>query len=89
MARIRITPEQVDGVSREFKNGSAQSQELISRLTSQVESMQSEWEGMTQQRFYQQFSQAKQGMTQFVQLLEQISQELDSISQRFRQVDGQ
>ncbi|MDQ2806779.1 MAG: WXG100 family type VII secretion target [Chloroflexota bacterium] len=54
MARIRITPEQVRQASQQFHQPS---QQMVQTLTNTLNGMHSEWEGMTQQRFYGEFEQ--------------------------------
>ncbi|UHA73838.1 WXG100 family type VII secretion target [Paenibacillus sp. 481] len=87
--RILITPERVEDVAKQFKQGSEQSQELISVLTQAVQSMEGEWDGVTKQRFFQQFQEANQQMQLFVHMLNTIDSELSAIAQKFRTVDGQ
>lgn len=89
MARIRITPEQVRGVASQFGQAANQSQEMVSRLTNAINSMQPEWEGMTSQRFYSDFQQWSAQMTRFVELLNGISQQLNQIADRFAAADQQ
>ncbi|MBB3110995.1 WXG100 family type VII secretion target [Paenibacillus phyllosphaerae] len=87
--RILISPDQMDGVANQFKQGAQQSQDLITRLNAQIEGMQGQWEGMTQQRFFQDFQQAKQTMRTFNETLLRIQTELNTIANRFRQADQQ
>ena len=89
MARILVTPEQVRTVSSQFKQASSQSQQMVSTLQSTVNNLNAGWEGMTKQRFYQEFEQWRTSMTQFVELLNQIGVELDAIAERFAAADQQ
>ncbi len=89
MARIRITPEQVRQVAGQFAQAANQSQEMVTRLTNAVNSMQPEWEGMTSQRFYSDFQQWSGQMTRFVELLNSISTQLNQIADRFAAADQQ
>ncbi|WP_232699381.1 WXG100 family type VII secretion target [Brevibacillus daliensis] len=89
MARILITPDQVDEVANQFTQGKEQSQEIIQRLNQQINQMEGQWDGMTKQKFFQEFQEANKQMTSFVQLLESISQELRNIATKFRQADAQ
>lgn len=89
MARIRITPEQVRQVASQFGQAASQSQEMVSRLTSAVNSMQPEWEGMTSQRFYSDFQQWSSQMTRFVEMLNGINTQLNQIADRFATADQQ
>lgn len=87
MARIRVTPEEVNQVATQFRNASQQSQEMVNRLQQTMNSLQPNWEGLAQQRFYGEYEQWRNSMTQFVQLLANIAQQLDQIAERFRQAD--
>ncbi len=87
MARIRVSPEQVRQVSSQFKQSSQQSQEIVNRLQNQITGLQGEWEGMSKEKFYGDFQTWQTNMRQFVELLNQISQQLDAIAARFEQAD--
>lgn len=87
MARIKITPEQVRQVSQEFRQSSEQSREMVNRLQSTVTAMQSEWEGLTRERFYSEYQQWQSTMSKFVELLSGIGQQLDTIAARFEEAD--
>ena len=89
MARIRITPEQVHQVAVQFKQASSQSDQMVKQLTNTINNLQGEWEGMTKERFYSEFQQWSTSMRQFVQLLDQIGQQLDAIADKFRAIDEQ
>jgi len=89
MARIKVTPEQVRQVASQFRQSSQQSQEMVNRLQNTLNALQPDWEGMTQQRFYNEYQQWRTSMTQFVQLLDSIGRQLDDIATRFATVDQQ
>ncbi len=87
MARIKITPDQVRQVGSQFKQASQQSQDMVNRLQNTINGMEPEWEGLTKERFYQEFQQWRTSMTQFVELLNNIGQQLDAIAARFEAAD--
>lgn len=87
MVRIRISPDQVRQAGNQFKQASQQSQDMISSLQNLMSSMEPEWEGLTKERFYQEYQQWKTSMTQFVELLNNIGQQLDAIAARFEAAD--
>ncbi|MEI6776382.1 MAG: WXG100 family type VII secretion target [Chloroflexales bacterium] len=87
MSRIKVTPQQIRSAAGQFKSSSQQSNDMVSRLTQQMNGMQSEWEGMASQKFFQDFQQWKGTMTQFVALLNDIGGQLDAIATRFEQAD--
>lgn len=85
--RIRITPDQVRTVASQFKQASDQSQEMVNRLTGSLRSMESEWEGMTKERFYGGFQEWQSHMTRFVSLLAEINTAMNAIADRFQAAD--
>lgn len=85
--RIKITPEQMRSVAGEFKASSVQSQEMVSKLTSRIKGMESEWEGLTREQFYHQFTDWQAKMQQFVGVLDHINQQLVAIAARFEEAD--
>lgn len=87
MPRIKVTPDQVHQVASQFKNASSQTQDMVSRLQQTMDGLQAEWEGLAQQRFYGDYQQWRTTMNSFVQLLGQISTQLDQIAERFAQAD--
>ncbi len=89
MARIVITPERVREVANQFRQSGQQSQEIINRLESTLNSLYSDWEGMSEQRFMDYYNDSKSIMQKFVELMEKIAQELTAIAERFAAADGQ
>ncbi|MGM1045166.1 WXG100 family type VII secretion target [Paenibacillus uliginis N3/975] len=85
--RILITPEQVEQVANQFKQSGEQSQQIVNSLTQSVNGMEGQWDGMTKQRFFQEFQEASRLMNSFVQTLDSISTELKAIAQKFRMAD--
>jgi len=89
MARILVTPEEVHQVASQFEQAGGQTQEIVSSLQSTMTNLDAQWEGMTSQRFYQEYEQWRASMTQFVELLSQIGSELHAIAERFAAADQQ
>lgn len=89
MARILITPEDMDDASKKFSNAAQESRDLADQLNSLMDSLNSQWEGMTSQNFYERYETDKQNMITYVEMLEAVSTELTTIAQRFRDADQQ
>ena len=66
MSRILISPDQVDEVANQFQQSKEQSQQVIDRLNQQIHQMEGQWDGMTKQKFFQEFQEANRQMTGFV-----------------------
>ena len=89
MAKILISPEEVDAAGSKFEQASGQSQEIVNSLQSLMGNMQPQWDGMTSERFYQEFESWRGQMNKFVTMLNEIGGELHSIAERFRIADNQ
>ena len=89
MARILVTPEQVHEVGSQFQNASQESDQMVNRLQSTMSGLDPDWEGMTQERFYSDYEQWRTQMVGFVDLLNQIGEQLHNIAVRFEQADQQ
>jgi uncharacterized protein YukE len=48
------------------------SQQIIHSLNSKIHGLEDRWDGMTKQRFFQYFSEAKKNMDNLVQLLDSL-----------------
>ena len=88
MSQIRVSPDQVRQMSGQFKQASQDSQQILGNLANSVNNMQGQWEGMTQQKFFQEFEQWKSSMNQFTQLLDSVSHQLDDLATRFETIDA-
>ncbi|MEF2969296.1 WXG100 family type VII secretion target [Paenibacillus sp. M1] len=89
MARILITPEEIDNVANLFNTSAQQSEEMKNKLNSTIQSMQGQWEGMTQQKFFNQYEQDKKNMEVYITMLRDVAKELNTIATRFRTADQQ
>jgi len=85
--RILINPDEVEAVAKEFQAKKEQSQQIINSLAQRIHGLEGQWDGMTKQRFFQDFNEAKKNMDNFTQLLENISTALNQIATKFRQTD--
>ncbi|MCM3781819.1 WXG100 family type VII secretion target [Neobacillus mesonae] len=85
--RIKVTPEQIEQVGKQFEQGQNQSRQIVEGLTRSIEQMQSQWEGMTRERFYVQFQESRQQMSKFLECLHNVSTDLHQIATKFREAD--
>lgn len=85
--RILITPEQLEQVSTQFAQSGQQSREIVDRLSRSILEMESQWEGMTRERFYGDYQQARATMNKYLECLQTISSDLKQISVKFRTTD--
>ncbi|MEX3615935.1 WXG100 family type VII secretion target [Paenibacillus glucanolyticus] len=85
--RILVTPEQLEQVSAQFAQSGQLSSDMVERLQQSIHEMEGQWQGMTRERFYGDYQQARSIMIQFVESLHKISTELKQISGKFRTTD--
>ncbi|UOY91681.1 WXG100 family type VII secretion target [Ectobacillus sp. JY-23] len=87
MARILVTPDQLEGIARQFRDGINQAQGINSKLQGQIHNLYGEWDGNTKNRFQTQFGEAEKLMKGYTEILQSIEMELKNIATRFRQAD--
>lgn len=87
MARIRVNPEQVRAVARQFRRESEACQAILNRIHSQVNGIQ--WEGMSKIRFMEEYERWREQMRQYINSLNGIAAQLDRIAIQFAQADHQ
>lgn len=85
--KITITPEQVEEMARHFVSGGEQSRQIMARLQQSVQSLEQDWEGVSKQRFVQDFQEADKQMQALARMLESIALELNALANRFRLID--
>lgn len=72
---IRVTPEQLQGISAQLNAGAAEFESKNSQLQSQVAPLGSDWAGVAQARFqelWMQWHQSSQGIQQALQGISQL-----------------
>lgn len=87
MTQIKVTPEQLDTVSGQFAQAHQQLSGFMSTLDSQIRVMRSNWDGMEQERFYNDYATAQGTMKSVLELILSIQSELKKIAERFRTTD--
>jgi len=87
MARIRINPEQVRAVAREFRRESEACQAILNRIHSQVHGIQ--WEGMSKIKFLGEYEQWQARMRQYINSLNAIAAQLERVAVQFARADYQ
>lgn len=86
MPKIQVPPELLIQVAEKFRIESLQMEWRISSLDHQMDTMLM-WEGTTRQRFFEDFHRARSEMTQTIEYMRSISDELKRIAYRFILVD--
>lgn len=88
MTEIKIRPEDLERISNNFKNAAVEAQSQVNRLEGDIQSLDGQWSGSTQDKFRGEFENSKQKMQQYIPILEGISGELRRIAEKFRSTDN-
>ncbi|WIV20045.1 WXG100 family type VII secretion target [Paenibacillus polygoni] len=88
MTRIVVPPERILEISKQFTQASEISKSMVTSLNANILSLQSQWSGITQERFYQDFQTARTQMETFTSRVSSIGTDLHSISVKFAEADG-
>ncbi|PLT31469.1 WXG100 family type VII secretion target [Peribacillus deserti] len=86
---IRLTPEELRGVARQYQTESSNVQELVSRLDNMSSHLQDIWEGASSQAFAEQYQQLRPSFEKMVTLLAEVSQQLNSSATVLEDTDQQ
>lgn len=87
--RIEVSPEELRRAAADIRSGSDYGGELVARLSQVIETLNAEWEGVSQQRFRTEAEETKVQLMNFIQMMNSMEQELMSIAARFAEADGQ
>lgn len=87
--RIEVSPEELRRAAADIRSGSDYGGELVARLSQVIETLNAEWEGVSQQHFRTEAEETKAQLMNFIQMMHSMEQELMSIAARFAEADGQ
>jgi WXG100 family type VII secretion target len=82
MPRIEVAPETLDELANAIRSARQDYQQINDRLVSQVNALESEWHGASQQAFFQSFNEWQAYLSSALLLFDTISAELGALSQR-------
>lgn len=89
MTTIKVTPEQLLAVSKQFEVAQHRIYQMNNILKQRLFEIEREWNGSTKEKFYVDFTHAQQVMDNFVTLSMSISKELRGHAEKFKLVDSQ
>ncbi|MGG4478885.1 WXG100 family type VII secretion target [Paenibacillus illinoisensis] len=89
MTTIKVTPEQLSSVSKQFAVAQSQVFQMNSILKQHLFEIERQWDGSTKEKFYVDFVVAQKIMDNFVSLSQSISKELEGHAEKFRLADQQ
>ena len=85
--RITITPEELTTLGGEFQNSASQIGEILVKLESQLNALESSWEGAVKLSFFDEFQQRKPGMQEFQNMVNVFGDQLKTIAQELQNTD--
>lgn len=74
--------------SREYQNEADNIQQVIDKMTSLIDALQSEWEGAASESFANQFEELKPSFINMRELVETISHQLSQTADAMEQMDN-
>lgn len=85
--RITITPEELRTASSNFATKAGEIREILEYLRSEVNRLESTWEGAAQDQFFMSYEEMAKTMAQFPDVVDGISQQLSSVAQTLEETD--
>lgn len=89
MTTIKVTPEQLLSVSKQFASAQSQIAQMNHVLKQQLFEIERQWNGSTKERFYADFIAAQRVMDNFSSLSLSIAKTLEGHAEKFRLADQQ
>jgi len=86
---IRLTPEELRGVAKQYGNESSNVSELIARLDNMAAHLQDIWEGTSSEAFNQQYVELRPSFEKMATLLSEVSQQLHTSATILEDTDHQ
>ena len=83
-ARITITPEELRTASTNFATKAG---EILEYLKSEVNRLESTWDGAAQDQFFMTYEEMAKTMAQFPEVVDGISQQLSAVAQTLEETD--
>ena len=86
-ARITITPEELRTASTNFANKAGEIREVLEYLRSEVNRLESTWDGAAQDQFFMTYEEMAKTLDQFPEVVDGISQQLSAVAQTLEETD--
>ena len=85
--RITITPEELTTLGGEFQNSASEIGDILTKLETNLNALESSWEGATKLSFFEEFAQRKPGMQEFQNIVNVFGDQLKTIAQELQTTD--
>ena len=89
MANIKFSPEEVQGISGRIVRSKESVEQEVATLQGTIDELCEGWDGAASDKYRSEFADLKtQVMDKFVVMLDELHQQLDSISEAMQQADN-
>ena len=86
-ARITISPEELRTASTNFANKAGEIREVLEYLRTEVNRLESTWDGAAQDQFFITYEEMAKTLDQFPEVIDGISQQLSAVAQTLEETD--
>ena len=85
--RIAITPAELTTLGGEFMNSASEIGEIMTKLESQMSTLESSWEGAVKLSFFEEYQQRKPSIQEFQNMVNVFGEQLKTIAQELQNTD--
>ena len=85
--RITITPEELTTLGGGFQNSASEIGDLMTKLESNLNALESSWEGATKMSFFEEFAQREPSIQEFQNMVNVFGEQLKTIAQELQNTD--
>ena len=86
--RITITPQELRTSANNFRTKSEEIVDILKYLMTEVNNLESTWDGAAQDTFFAQYNELQTPLNQFPEILNGIAGQLDGVAQTLEETDS-
>lgn len=85
--RITITPQELETSATNFNTKADEIRDILQFLQTEVNNLESTWDGAAQDQFFASYSEMQTTLNQFPEVLDGIAAQLNAVAQTLRETD--
>lgn len=85
--RITITPQELETSATNFNTKADEIRDILQFLQTEVNNLESTWDGAAQDQFFASFSEMQTTLNQFPEVLDGIAAQLNAVAQTLTETD--
>lgn len=89
MASIKVTPEELNQQGQALIGFAGDLRDVLNNIDSKLQEIIGDWDGLAQDSYFDMYTNMKQTLTQFPELVENLGNSTTSAADAFGQVDEQ